>query len=218
MDAPPLVPLLVRATLALLADWLSPPRCAACREWVPARTIFCSGCASSVVEAPNQGRFRVAPFMYGGAIAAAIVAFKYERRPHLARPLGDLLCRGAARFASYSPHVIVPVPLHPARLAERGFNQAALLARTLVAPMAARFAPLALARDRDTPQQATLDRAARLRNLRDAFSARDPRAVDGRRVLLVDDVCTTGATLDACERTLRAAGAADVRALVIARS
>ena len=201
-----------------LAAILSPDRCAACPERVPPRTIFCAACAASVVSAPFDGRLRVAAFVYGGAVAHAISAFKYQRRPHLARPLGELLRRGASRLAPFTPDIVVPVPLHPVRLAERGFNQAALLARPVATSFGARFEPLGLARTRDTPQQARLDRCVRLANVTSAFLARDPARIAGASVLLVDDVSTTGATLDACERALRDAGAKHVRAIVIAAS
>ncbi|MFQ5458227.1 MAG: ComF family protein [Myxococcota bacterium] len=119
-----------------------------------------------------------------------------------------------------SPDLIVPVPLHPRRLRARGFNQAHVLAEALVrrgafAPATA-FAPRALARVRETPPQARLPRARRRANLRGAFRA-VPGAVRGRAVLLVDDVMTTGTTLDACARALMRAGARSVDGLVAAR-
>jgi ComF family protein len=112
----------------------------------------------------------------------------------------------------------VPVPLHPSRLAERGYNQSSLLARRVARHLGAPFAPLALARARDTPKQATLDREARLANVAGAFRVREPTRVYGRAVLLVDDVSTTGATLAACAQALQAAGASAVATAVLARA
>jgi ComF family protein len=144
---------------------------------------------------------------------------KYASRPDLARPLSDLLWRALEpRAASLGGAAVVPVPLHPARLAARGFNQSALLARGVAARLRAAFHPLALARVRDTPQQAALDRASRLENLAGAFRVHAPRAVRGRVVLLVDDVRTTGATLEACVCVLRDAGAQAVATAVVART
>ena len=115
---------------------------------------------------------------------------------------------------------IVPVPLHPRRLRERGFNQAHLLAaearRAGVLSPRARLDPSALARVRETRSQTKLSRTERLENLRGAFTAR-PDRVRGCTVLLVDDVMTTGATLEACTRALRRAGARSVDAVVVAR-
>jgi ComF family protein len=119
-----------------------------------------------------------------------------------------------------APDLVIPVPLHPRRLRERGFNQAHVIAAEAVraglfAPWT-RLAPWALARVRETPAQTRLSRPERLTNLRAAFTAR-PDAVRGRTVLLVDDVMTTGATLDACARALLRAGAREVDAVVVAR-
>lgn len=161
----------------------------------------------------------LAAFVYGGAIARAIVRFKYEKRPDLARPLGDLLWSTVAPHASeLRAWVVVPVPLHADRLAERGYNQAGLLASRMAWRLGAPVRAMALARLHDTLRQATLERAARITNVADAFHVRQPRSVAGRPVLLVDDVRTTGSTLRACAAALRAAGAAQVRAAVLAQA
>ncbi len=110
----------------------------------------------------------------------------------------------------------MPVPLHPLRLAERGYNQAALLARPLARDLGASFEPLALRRTRDTAQQATLARNERLTNVENVFAVRDRSIVEGRRVLLVDDVRTTGATLRECKRVILASGAREVVSTVLA--
>jgi len=201
----------------IFASVLAPPRCAACDAPVPRLAVFCPACASTV-ETGGHGDGEAA-YVYGGAIAQAIVRMKYESRPDLARPLGDLLWRSLApRAGSLREVLVVPVPLHPSRLAERGFNQSSLLARRVARHLGAPFVPLALARARDTPKQATLDREARLANVAGAFRAREAARVGGRAVLLVDDVSTTGATLDACSHALRAAGASAVATAVLARA
>ncbi len=107
----------------------------------------------------------------------------------------------------------IPVPLHPSRRRHRGFNQAADLARQMGIPVVA-----ALRRVRPTPTQTSLPAAQRHRNVRDAFTAtRAGRSLAGTAVVLIDDVSTTGATLDACARALKQAGIAEVRALTAAR-
>jgi ComF family protein len=192
------------------------PACAATTE--PARidnAIASKGESAGVLAA----RRPIAAFVYGGAVARAIARFKYEQRPDLARPLGDLLWRAVEpRATALAGAVVVPVPLHRARLAERGFNQSALLARSVARRLGARFLPLALARTRDTPKQATLDRQARIANTAGAFRARHAACVRGRPVLLVDDVCTTGATLEACSHALLEAEASSVEFAVVARA
>jgi ComF family protein len=121
-----------------------------------------------------------------------------------------------------SPHaecydVVVPVPLHPSRLAQRGFNQAAVLARALARPHE-RIAVDALQRDVTTASQATLGRIERQRNVHDAFTARPGLCLTGRSVLLVDDVVTTGATVRACCAALLAAGATRIDVWTFART
>jgi ComF family protein len=205
--------------LDLMGDLVAPARCAACDVPVARLAVFCGACAVTAERPPpgDPEGVPLAAFSYGGAIATAITRLKYEQRPDLARPLGDLLGRAlAARHASLAGVVVVPVPLHAGRLAERGFNQSALLARRACARLGGELSPMALVRVRDTPRQANLDRASRLRNVEDAFRARHPERVRGRRVLLVDDVSTTGATLRACARALQAAGAREVSSAVVA--
>lgn len=200
--------------LDLLGDLLAPPACAACDAPVPRRRVFCPACAATVARlAPGAP---IACASYGGALATAIRRFKYDARPDLARPLGDLL-RAAVRAAAPRVDLVVPVPLHPGRLVERGYNQAALLgapvARELHVPLAAR----ALVRVRATAPQARLGRGARADNLEAAFRP-SSAAISGARVLLVDDVTTTGATLAACAAALRAGGAREVVSCALARS
>jgi ComF family protein len=144
---------------------------------------------------------------------------KYESRPDLARPLGDLLWRAVAPHAApLRGAIVVPVPLHPLRLAERGFNQSALLGGRLARRLGAPFAPRALRRTRETPRQATLDRSARASNVAGAFAVagRQSDRLRGRTVVLVDDVMTTGATLDACAHAILGAGADRVEHVVVA--
>lgn len=160
---------------------------------------------------------------------AAIHALKYGGRPAVARPLATLLTDvGGRRLpwprdcgAGMSPRdlidAIVPVPLHRARLAERGFNQAELLAAPCARQWELPFLTRALVRTRPTRPQTELDPAARRTNVAGAFAVARPREVAGRRLLVVDDVLTTGATAVAVARTLREGGAAAVGVLVLAR-
>jgi ComF family protein len=199
-----------------VGELVAPTRCVACEERVGARVLFCAACSASVLPAAREdGRADHAVFEYGGAVATAIVRFKYAGRSDLAARFAGIMGAAASRLAP-DVDLVVPVPLHPRRLVERGFDQAALLAAPIARRMTIEHAPRALVRTRATPPQASLDRAARSANVAEAFRCSSPRTLGGRRVLLVDDVRTTGATLRACAEALRAAGVSEVRTLVLA--
>jgi ComF family protein len=145
---------------------------------------------------------------YAEPVASAIQRFKYRSAPELSGSLAALAVRGVDLLGLESCHVWVPVPLHPLRLAERGYNQAALLARELSREACGRVDSRRLQRLRHTEQQAKRNRAGRSENVVAAFAAREARGIARRsaQVVLVDDVVTTGATLGACIHALRAAG------------
>lgn len=220
--------LLTRAVIAALARLLAPSRCAACDAPSPPLAAFCLACepppqTSDPLDSKPRGPFDpaaplpdLAAGLYEGALARAIRRFKYGARPDLAAPLGERLRRVIERGFVRSD-LVIPVPLHPRKLRDRGYNQTALLASAIASTAGARFAPRALERTRDTTAQASLDRAARKSNLDGAFRARDPLEIQGKHVLLVDDVATTGSTLRACADALRRAGASRVTTIVLAR-
>jgi ComF family protein len=201
----------------LLGELVSPTRCAACDERVRPRVLFCPACAVSVEKAdrwaPRSGYSCV--FDYGGAVATAITLLKYRGRSDLGARLGAVMAEEARHLAS-AVDVVIPVPLHARRLAERGYNQSALIAEPVARRIGALHLPCALDRVRDTPRQTALPRAPRLANLRKAFAVRKPGFVRGCRVLLVDDVRTTGATLEACAEALDRAGVRQILAFVLA--
>ncbi|MDO8673796.1 MAG: ComF family protein, partial [Dehalococcoidia bacterium] len=155
-------------------------------------------------------------FIYDGAIRAGILSLKYKGVRSLAEPLGKQL--GSYLTNNSLPaDVIVPVPLHPRRMRERGYNQSALLARRVSEMSGLTILDKALARIKDTPAQVRSASAEeRRQNVQGAFQAL-AEAVKGARILVVDDVCTTGSTLEACSLALRAAGAKSVWGLTLAR-
>lgn len=153
---------------------------------------------------------------YDGELRQLIVLLKYNGLRPLAGPLGGWL----ALVAKQHPQVaevdaLVPVPLHPRRQRQRGYNQAELIGRELSRWIERPVAAGWLERLKDTPSQTGLTLAQRVENVRGAFAARSK--LDSRRILLVDDVCTTGATLNACARALKGAGAKSVQAVTVAR-
>lgn len=208
-----------RGALGLLADAVGPRGCAACDAQLARSAVFCASCALGLdALEPAPAPATSAPFAFGGPLREAIHRLKFQDRPDLARPLGELLRAHVRADVGWAAHdLVVPVPLHPARLAERGYNQAALLARSVAQELGRPLCARGLRRVRGTRAQSTLDRDERHANLRGALAAEGAR-VRGKAVLLVDDVVTTGSTLAACREALLAAGATQVRGLALARS
>ncbi|MCF8085775.1 MAG: ComF family protein [Desulfohalobiaceae bacterium] len=154
---------------------------------------------------------------YSGALRGAIVAFKYRADFGYLRLLRSCLLRGQELHGSGTGcGIVVPVPLHSRRLRQRGFNQSLELCRPLPSRLGAELRPRALSRLRDTASQSGLDRTQRRRNMRGSIRA-DPALVRSRKVLLVDDVYTTGITAKVCTSALLRAGASRVDLLVLAR-
>ncbi len=155
-------------------------------------------------------------FPYLPPLQEAICAFKYRGKYGLASHLGKLMIQ--ALPAQIEVDLIIPVPLHPSRLRAREYNQSLLFADQIGHHLRKPICPTNLVRVLATDPQTTLSRQERLRNLRQAFALRLPETVVGQRVLLIDDVFTTGTTLNECAKTLRKAGAASVVALTLART
>jgi ComF family protein len=226
------------------ADLLFPPYCVACHRfgvWLCAdcldeieviRPPICPRCglplngqspADSGAHRCPMARSqvdRLLAYAYlSGPLHEAIHQFKYQDLRALAAPLGQLLAEGWAALSSQNGalDVIVPVPLHAARQRQRGYNQAALLARALAGHLHRPVMEDNLVRTRATAPQVGLDAQARRANVRDAFLCSN-QSLTGKRVLLVDDVCTTGSTLEAASAALRDGGASSVWAYTLARA
>jgi ComF family protein len=183
---------------------VAPPRCVGCGA--AGASPFCVECRDDAPE-PVFGELEGLPLWaagwYDGPLARGIRRFKYDPRPELARPLAALLASPAEQMSLPRSALWVPVPLHYARLCERGFNQSALLAQALARRSRSHCAARLLIRHRETAQQAELGKSSRQRNTEGAFSVRSPTDAE---VVLVDDVVTTGATLRACIFALREKG------------
>ena len=154
-----------------------------------------------------------AVFAYGGQIAVALRRLKFNRRSDIARGLSPLLSTDFA-IAAQRAELAIPIPLHRRRLARRGFNQSQRLLLPLAKEAGIPVARGALRRRRDTAPQAKLSAKERQSNLQGAFEAAP--TLRGKRILLCDDVRTTGSTLDAAARALRRAGATEIHAFVVA--
>jgi ComF family protein len=223
--------------LSAFLNLVYPPYCVACHrrsEW------FCADCRSRIVPmslplCPRCGQTLRASSRcpsclpadsalagirslgpYRAPLSDAIHALKYQGLRVLARPLAEQLAQ-FWQVSALPVDAVMPVPLHPARQRARGYNQSALLARGFGALMGLPVREDLVARDRHTRPQVGLGRDDRLSNVRGAFVLRT-RFPRGMRILLVDDVLTTGATLEACAQPLLDAGAASVYALTLARS
>ncbi|MEW6325889.1 MAG: ComF family protein, partial [Nitrospirota bacterium] len=170
-------------------------------------------CANCRARSPDFDLARAA-VAYEGVAAAALRLFKYQRRRALARPLAELIDPLPGELGRVD--AVLPVPLHVERLREREFNQALALAQALSRRTGWPVWWDLLERTRATPAQVGLDAVERRRNVKGAFAARDPARLEGKRVVLVDDVLTTGSTLNECARTLKRAGAVSVAVLTIA--
>ena len=194
-----------------LLDAITPPICPRCGIPRPDGTL-CHGCAE--VQAEIDG-IR-SPFKFDGVMRQAIHQLKYHNLRALAAPLAELLQEYL--LSNYLPaEVLIPVPLHQKRLRERGYNQSGLLARELGRLINLPVVDNCLIRQKYISPQARADNLTERRsNVEGAFTCRD-RRMQGKQVLLIDDVSTSGATLDACAAALKAAGAASVWGLVLAR-
>ncbi|GAA0567086.1 ComF family protein [Caenispirillum bisanense] len=197
--------------------FLGPPVCACCGD--PFELAMEEGalCAVCIADPPPFARARAA-FRYDDGSRDLVLRFKHADRTDCAAPFARWMLR-AGRELVRDADLIVPVPLHRLRLLRRRYNQAALLARALDrhGDRPGRYAPDLLLRARRTPPQEGLGRSARRLNMRAAFAVADPARLEGRRVLVVDDVLTTGATVGECARVLLRAGAAAVDVLTLAR-
>lgn len=220
---------------------MGPFLCQTCRDgFVPAASPLCPVCGEvfrsregedhlcePCFHSPKKFKKARAVGVYDFGLLEAVHCLKYKGRTELARPLGKLLLEC---FQKHWPDndidIVAPVPLHPKRRRNRGFNQSYLLIRSWPEDSKAdgpglngvRIAPDLMMRAKPTPPQTGLGRAERMKNLKGAFVISEPDMVKDRRLLLVDDVYTTGATAEACTRVLLKAGAARVDVLTLART
>ena len=194
---------------------------------------LCPGCGRPFMDSPASSdhlcgdciersfRFDSArsAVLHEGAVRTRVHQFKFGGQLKWTPCLAELLETAYLEWGLEAPDLIVPVPLHPKRLSERGFNQAGVLARELGRKIKTPVSPEALLRKNRTSPQARLKRNERLKNVKGAFEISDDRKVRGGRILLIDDVFTTGTTLSECAKVLKARGGAlEVHALTVTRA
>lgn len=234
--------------LHTVLDFLFPPLCHVCRKFIPEAghlhvcptcrermpsivSPLCPVCGCPFIGAgddhvcgaciTSRHHFDAAraALAYEGASRDLIHAFKYGNKTHLRRPLALVTIEMLAEFVRMrAPNLIIPVPLHRKRLRSRGFNQAVLLGEIFSSHWKIPLERHNLRRVRWTEPQVSLSAGDRRANVKGAFSVQDPGRIEGRRVLLVDDVLTTGSTVEECALVLKAAGAVDVSVLTVARA
>ncbi len=232
------------ARLAL--DAVVPPACLLCRETVETPGQLCASCWSSITfiaepqcvqcgvpfsfetgpetlcaaciaDPPEYDAARAA-MVYDEAARRLVIAFKHLDRLEGAPSFAEWMIRAGRALLEDDP-LLVPVPLHRWRLLTRRYNQAALLAKAIAEKSGCAWDPLLLRRTKATPSQRGLSAKGRLRNVSGAFALRPDKSaqIEGRPVVLIDDVLTTGATVNACARLLRHAGASRIGVLTLAR-
>lgn len=197
-------------------SFLSSPLCTVCGTPFLTETDLDHLCGACLTHLPLYS-CRSAT-LFAGPVQDLIHRFKYGFRVHLCQPLGLLTAAGLEGFCrEKAPELILPVPLHRKRLRQRGYNQSQLLAQVLEKRWRVPLSIGNLRRVRWTEPQTGLDALSRVENVDGAFAVRDPQRLKGKRVLLVDDVFTTGSTMRACAEALHEAGVAAVFAVTVAR-
>ena len=194
-------------------DLIEPPYCRKCG--IPCESHFCRDCR----EREFAFEFSCSAGAFDGVLREAIFALKYQARIVMADPLADLMVRCFPQtHLAKAVDVVVPIPIHHSRFVERGFNQAEELARRFCKRVSLPLEVDALYKPGNTAHQVSLPRRKRMVNMKGAFAVKNANALTGKRVLLIDDVFTTGSTLDEAARILKANGAAQVYAYTLAKA
>lgn len=192
--------------------FVTPPVCGKCGRPLASGDIMCVDC----LYAGYHFEQAASVMHYTPDIKRLIHRFKYGGISYLSRIMGWWMVEAFKQRCGWDVDIIIPVPLHPKRQRQRGFNQSALLAKEIGKNTGVVVDEHVLIRNKYTPAQAGLDKFQRMHNLRDAFAVKDPSVVKGKVILLVDDVFTTGSTVDECSRALLKAGAEGVYVLTLA--
>lgn len=197
--------------------FLKPPYCISCGkpfDKAAGDSHYCGRCLNK----PNQYKLARAAVKYRAPVAKAVQEFKYGGKTSGLATFANLMHQYLQSNPMPAVDIILPVPLHKKRLQQRGFNQALVLARKFFPQDRKSIESLVLKRHAWTQPQTGLDRTARKRNVKNAFAVSQPNKIKGKKVLLVDDVYTTGATVNECVRILKITGAKEIYVLTLARA
>ncbi len=218
----------VNSMLGFILRLIYPPKCIFCGRLLPPGSEYeaCGNCMGEIRTIPSAYReFGDIPYVdgvlcacvYGGNVKKAITKFKYYNRPSYHRFFARLICRNLREIEEApSFDMVLSVPLHSSRMRSRGYNQSQLLSRYIGRELGIPDKSRILKRTRDTGFQSHLSREKRQANVEGAFSVKKSIRLDGKTILLVDDIFTTGSTINQCARVLKEAGAARVFAAVLA--
>ncbi len=191
--------------------------CNRCGLPLPYGGAHCHACRGGRGDQYKCSLIRAA-FVFNPQLRSLVHAFKYKGKTSLARHFGNWLAAAWERYPEiHDSDILSFVPLSQKRLKERGYNQSGLLAKAFAVKTGLALEDGLLKKSKETKSQASLSKAERMENIKNAFEVIDPARVKGKKVLLIDDVCTTGATLEECASALKKAGAQKVSALVLAR-
>lgn len=199
-------------------ELLEPPLCSRCGSLLNEIAFSAARLCPECLRRPPPFACARSAAAYRGQLREMVHLFKFQGRLDIGKKLASLLVTLYREAPELEAEAVVPVPLHKKRLKARGFNQSEVLARELARRCRLPLANRALARKKNTPPQSELARHARRKNVARAFVAQSPFPLAGKRVLLVDDIYTTGSTVAECSRTLLAAGARQVAVLTLARA
>ena len=209
--------------LAAIHDLLFPPKCLFCRKVLPSGTArICNDCTGKLtgLDQVREGRHFtrcVVPMAYEGTVRDAIIRYKFKDQPGYATEFGKILGRCIRDHLAGDYDLITWIPVSEKRLKQRGYDQAMLLAMAAALELED-VAVETLQKVADNPAQSSLtDAAQRATNVKDAYCVPSPELIQGKRLLLIDDIITTGSTLDEASRTLLEAGAASVVAAALAQ-
>ena len=203
-------------TISKFFEIFAPAACLSCKHESP--LLICARCHSKIIKIKSQEQNNYSYAEFEGLFKNLIYQFKFENKFALSKPFAQFLEDALPADILPKIDMLIPVPLHLKKLRKRKYNQSALLAKDLAGRLNRPYSPHVLIKPHATPSQTELSRSLRKENIRNAFGIAHAEKIAGKQILLVDDVCTTGATLHECAKMLKRAGAARVFTVTLAKT